>query len=852
MSSTTKKQPMEILGEEISTQLQGFNKLQVQNQKLTSIDMFTKVTLKHIKVDPKSDKRVTLLANLGIAYKSLFIRFGQLKDIDDAISHLSQVTKDASSHPDQHNHLSALAASHQLRFGLLGEVSDIEQAVTQGKEAVHLVASKNDRYLQLAGLAHSQAKLAMAEINLKQKEALIGDAINNLLEATQLASQGHPDLPEWHTNLGDWHYSQAEISSTTQQADSTKAKEHWDKAVQLAGQTKPSVWCSAALGHSYMIRTKIDSPNDQKKFAESAVQHYLVVAAGTPHDHPDRSLWLTHLGLAHKLNEQYSGHDKRIDNLLLAAESLKKAVLSPSGRPLDRIQACKHLANLDNSPKWDAIKEKTFAYKTALGIIQKFIWIGKSIEQRYKDSGLIADLAREAAAFAFSQNNPFQGIEWLEMGRGVILRQIIQFLPHFVKSAPKIDNIDKSVNHHFRDVSQELGDILMTSTNGFAMENIKQKVHRLAEEYEELIKKNPEIHGISGLQPKTAQEYLTIVNSVKIGPVVVINVHKSRSDVLILLPEVPGSSQPSKPRHHARILSFELKPIGKLSVYDDLEVAHRDLNKALWDAKIRQRTDVSSGESRTIGVKRTVTIEGVLYMLADYVVSSYTPTLHLWASMAALPLPNHPNISMLAIAQETSAGAPDLPGTKKELKNIEDVVNKYNLENKSSQQNINLEILKNGQVTLDTVLNHLGKHYFVHIACHAKQEIKDPLKSGILLQQKKLLTVGQLLKSPLQDYNRYIFLSACETSKGNLQSDEPFHLAAAMLFRFFGVIATRWAIQDKDAPLVAQVTYEMLLKNGWNNHGALAKALHIAVHSLRKSAGQKNYERWVCFVHFGF
>ncbi|KAB5588398.1 hypothetical protein CTheo_8160 [Ceratobasidium theobromae] len=908
MSSTAKKQPMEVLGKEISTQLKGFNSLQVQNQNLASVDMFTKATLKHIKVDPKSNQRFTLLANLGIAYKSLFIRFGQLKAIDDAISHLGQALKDAPNHPNQHNHLSALSASYQLRFGLLGEAKDAELAVEQDKEAVRLAASNNDRYLQLAGLAHSQAKLAEGG----QDVALQGDAINNLLQAIQLAPQRHPDLPEWHINLGDWYYSRSKISSTTKRADITEATNHWDQAVVLAkGQTKPSAQLSAALGYSYMARTKINSPTDQKNLIESAIRHFLVADKGAPHDHPDRSLWLTRLALAYQLGASILGHDKTIPNMRRAADFLQRAASSPSGRPLDRIRACEHLAKLDYSSDENAIQGKNFAYNTALRLATRLIWIGESIEQRYKGAGLIAGLARGAAAFAFSQNRPDQAIKWLEMGRGVILRQTTQLLPRFVKLPP---NIDKSLSQCFRDVSQELGGFLMASTNGFATEEIKQKVHRLAEEYEELTKKIPEIHGISGLRPKTIEEYLTLVNSV--GTVLIeINCHKSGSHVAAFL---PGS---------AGFLSFELKPIGNLSVHDELEKARNDLNEALLNAGIRQRTNMSSGNNskhRPMGIMQTKkgkapprpTIEDVLVMLwelvakpilnclnyqrrvlpdgtpdvnkmplitwcgtgplsflplhaagnyknqnsgsrdmvADYVVSSYTPTLHLWACMAALPLTSHQNISMLAIAQAKTDGYSDLLGTKEELKNIKNAVNRYNSKNQSSQQNITLTTLTNKQVMLNTVLDHLGKHYLVHIACHAIQDITDPLKSAIILQQKGQLTVGQLLKSPLQDYNRYIFLSACETSKGNLQSDEPFHLAAAMLFRFFGVIATRWAIHDEDAPLVAKVAYEMLFKNGWNDCGALAKALHIAVYKLwnSKNVGLSDYTRWVCFVHFGF
>ncbi|KIJ46643.1 hypothetical protein M422DRAFT_29166 [Sphaerobolus stellatus SS14] len=65
-----------------------------------------------------------------------------------------------------------------------------------------------------------------------------------------------------------------------------------------------------------------------------------------------------------------------------------------------------------------------------------------------------------------------------------------------------------------------------------------------------------------------------------------------------------------------------------------------------------------------------------------------------------------------------------------------------------------------------------------------------------------------------------------------------------------------WSIGDNDAPIVAEAFYSSLLGNKINPEGSdgrlrVAYALHEAVKQLRKTVGEKNFVKWVPFVHFG-
>ena len=102
------------------------------------------------------------------------------------------------------------------------------------------------------------------------------------------------------------------------------------------------------------------------------------------------------------------------------------------------------------------------------------------------------------------------------------------------------------------------------------------------------------------------------------------------------------------------------------------------------------------------------------------------------------------------------------------------------------------------------------------------------------------------------------FLSACQTAVGDENNpEEAVHLAAGMLaVGFKGVIATMWSIQDEDAPIIVEAYYKKLLELRESGtvpvgHTGAAYALHYAAECLRNKVGEKKFERWVPFVHYG-
>jgi CHAT domain-containing protein len=111
--------------------------------------------------------------------------------------------------------------------------------------------------------------------------------------------------------------------------------------------------------------------------------------------------------------------------------------------------------------------------------------------------------------------------------------------------------------------------------------------------------------------------------------------------------------------------------------------------------------------------------------------------------------------------------------------------------------NPSINVIRHGcelAASVQEVTNVLPQADIVHLACHGKQDAKQPLESGFCLRDGRL-TVSALMDIQL-DRARLAFLSACETAKGDSkQPDQTVHLAAALLSCGFGsVIATMWCV----------------------------------------------------------
>lgn len=223
--------------------------------------------------------------------------------------------------------------------------------------------------------------------------------------------------------------------------------------------------------------------------------------------------------------------------------------------------------------------------------------------------------------------------------------------------------------------------------------------------------------------------------------------------------------------------------------------------------------------------------------LFECAVSSFTPSV-----TALLASPASQDITgILTVSQPQTSGLSPLPGTTEEL----DQVCKH-------AKFLRVTRLEDDQATPSAVLEALDSHSWVHLACHASQNVAIPVESAFHLHGGPL-DLGSIAEKHLKNAD-LAFLSACQTATGDVGfPEEAMHLAAGMLMAGYRrVIASMWSINDEDAPLVAEKFYTYMLDDVKPSHAKAGRALHYAVGSLRDKIGVKEFTRWAPYIHIGF
>jgi len=166
-------------------------------------------------------------------------------------------------------------------------------------------------------------------------------------------------------------------------------------------------------------------------------------------------------------------------------------------------------------------------------------------------------------------------------------------------------------------------------------------------------------------------------------------------------------------------------------------------------------------------------------------------------------------------------------------------------------------LLEDDKATREKVKTEMKSHRWAHFACHGVQDVHKPLESGLHLYDGRLELI-EVMKQKIPNPD-LVFLSACQTSKGDLKlSEEVIHLAAGMLAAGYnGVVGTMWSISDQHGPDFATNFYQYLLKeegsDGLDSTQA-AYALDYATRTVQKTLGEDNsaFLTWVPYVHFGY
>ena len=138
------------------------------------------------------------LTNLGAAFAHRFQRLGELSDLEQAISkHREAVGLTPDDHPDIPTRLCHLGGTLLLRFQHLGESSDLGEAISNLKHAADISRVGDPACLNHLGISLLSRFERLGELSD------LAEAISRLKDAVHLTHDGHPYRPACLSNLGN-------------------------------------------------------------------------------------------------------------------------------------------------------------------------------------------------------------------------------------------------------------------------------------------------------------------------------------------------------------------------------------------------------------------------------------------------------------------------------------------------------------------------------------------------------------------------------------------------------------------------------------------------------------------------
>ncbi|KAF8741884.1 TPR-like protein, partial [Rhizoctonia solani] len=793
-------------------------------------------------------------AALGVPYGHRYQRMGDIADLEKATEHLSRaLALTPDGHPDLPDRHGNLGVSYANQYQRMGDITDLEKAVEHSSRALALTPhghpSLPRRHADLGG-SYRERYRRMGDTTDLEK------AIECDSRALALTPDGHPDLPDRHANLGASYTDRFQRMWDITALE--KAIECHSRALALTPDGHPDLpRRHTALGVSYRDRYRLRwHINDLEKAIECDSR----ALALTPDGHPDLSLRRYKMAISYHEQYQNTGDPSHLHACLT---SFRQSSKLSSAAPRDVFDNARRWANLAfEHPYLNPLE----ALREAMDLLPHFIWLGATTAQRYHDLVLIENLAVRASATAIRSSKCATGLEWLEHGRCIVWNQSL------VLRSP-LDNLEAShpvLAAQLHAVSAQLHHANSGSPPLESVDDAPKHRHRLAKEYSHLLAQARSFPGFEDfLQPTKATGLMRVARH---GPVVVINCHQNDCDALVIVPgqdHIGHVSLPNYTQYKAQhgwseieqlLCNKSLRERGFRPKGGPVREPDPDIGSVLadlWNGLVKpvlehlgyladHTTDplphitwCPTGALSFLPLHAAGDYDQPRSRVFDYVVSSYTPTLT--ALLASAPTVENRAPRVLAVGQMATSGYSQLPGTARELASIKT----------HTQDRAEYSQLTGSKATAKAVLDAMEEHDWVHLACHAHQNVTDPTKSGFFLHGGRL-DLAAINQRSFRNKG-LAFLSACQTATGDEKlPDEAIHLASGMLMAGYrSVIATKWSVMDEDAPMVADAVYGQLMKDGDIGNGQAGRALHNAVAVLREKVGERNIARWASYIHIG-
>ncbi|TEB25883.1 hypothetical protein FA13DRAFT_1713728 [Coprinellus micaceus] len=819
--------------------------------------------------------------NLGRSYNIRFERTGNLSDLANAISaQMNAVQLTPEGHADLPSRLMNLGGSFTCRFERTGDLEDISEAISLRTRAVHLTPEGH----------------ADLPRRLHEPWRDIAEAISLQTCAVHLTPEGHADLPRRLMNLGGSFTRRFERTGNLE--DISAAISLQTHAVHLTPEGHadlPNILTNLAT--SFLSR--FQSLNNDSDLSEAIARQTRAIEL-TPESHASLPYYLTSLGVLLRRQFQRFGNLSDISTALARQKqavdvsskghaqlpgfhtNLGTSFMMRFGHTHDPVDAENGISNLVQALQLtpDMHAELLPTYMNLASAWFQYFTLS------HRSDHLDASISNCKSAVTCTSGSPRTKLKGAIRWAGLLndfypcSTSVLTAFGTALDLLTSIAGLEQTVQHRFTMASHEA-------------EALKHS--QLASERDRILGHIRAIPGFETfLQPLRCTAILSHLPPS--GPVVVLNVHEDRCDAIALRDgsdEVLHIPLPSftlqKAKWYQRMLTAQLKEhqrrIQDVEQTSELSWGRaagpynakaRDVHgvlEGLWRGVVRPTLDALGFLRRdedpvnalpriwwcptgplsflplhAAGVYKGVQVENV----ADYVVSSYTPSVAALTQRVENDAPIDDRVSRLFLtSQPTAPGAPRILGTMKEVSAIH---------TKAQELQIRALNLSGDAITPKECLERMEEYSSIHLACHGIQETLNPLRSRFLFH-KGGLDLNSVMQKNLPNAD-LAYLSACQTSAGQESlPDEAVHLAAGMLAAGYRrVVSTMWEIGDESASQVASDFYQYLWSrrpegSGSRFDGTLsAHALHYATQQLRDRLGNTNASllAWIPFVHYGY
>ncbi|GAA3752546.1 CHAT domain-containing protein [Micromonospora maritima] len=758
------------------------------------------------------------------------------------------------------DYLSNLGLVLQARFAVTQDLATLTEAVAVLADAVE--ASPPGHPARAAALTnHGAALNRRAELAVDDTSPAAADAARRdtdaavaaLREAVALADPSDPQgYAQAVGSLATALFLRHRATGDTAALDETIGLLH---GLTRAGALRPTDRHRVLtnLGNALLTRHRGTATAGD---AEAMLAAYRGAVDALPPEHPDRTMCLSNLATA--LEETAPPGDAPDGRARAALREAASVPAAPSSLRAVAAHRAARLADLAGD-----LPAALDGYATAIGLLDLVAWHGMDPDDQARLLGRFRGLATDAAAVAVALDDPRRAVEVLEYGRGVLLTRAHDAAADL--TALRIVAPDLAAE--FTAVQTELDGFRRAgadTTPHPAAGPPPERRHTLAEHRRRLL---AGIRALPGLDRFLRPPEFTDLAAGH-GPVALVNVAERRSDALVVaagdvtVVPLPGVTPAEVAARTAQflvavaVLTGQAPPLAEPEASRRVVAARAAVGRTLdwlWRTVAAPVLDVAApaagpgewprlwwcptGLLTLLPVHAAAPLDGGPGVL-DRVVPSYTASLRALArARRAVPDVPTPVDRALVVSLPHTPGLPDLPGAAREARIVRDHL-PYG------------GTLSGASATPDALLAALPGQPLVHLSCHGRQDLGDPL-GGHLALSGGPLRVRDLWR-PSAGAAALAVLSACETAQGGAAlPDEVLTLGTAFqLAGFRQVVGALWPISDPVSVQLCADLYDALAVPGGVDPDRAAVALHHAVRGLR-AALPGRADLWAAYAHLG-